>query len=269
MNIYRTEAIVLKDYDLGEQDKIVALYSRKYGKIKVVAKGARGIKSRFASLIQPLSYNSLLIYKNRKEGLDILSECVAKYQFLKIKKDLVKFAYACYLTELIDKLTEEEESQFLLFQLLLRALFILEETSQCSINLLIEGFQLKLLSILGYRPYLERCVNCGKDISSVSSFYFSLKLGGLLCNNCQNVDEKKIGFSREAFLLMKRLLFLSLEKIPEQKKDGNIEKEVEILLRTYFSYWGQIRMPTRCFIHSFEELDLMKQGDISETGRRD
>jgi len=268
MNIYKTEAIVLKDYDLGEQDKIVTFYSRRYGKIKVLAKGARGIKSRFASLIQPLSYNSLLVYKSRRGNLDILSECVAKYHFLEIKRDLVKFAHACYLTELINILTEQEESQSLLFQLLLRTLFILEKTSQYSINLLIEGFQLKLLNLLGYRPCLERCVNCGKDISSISSFYFSLKLGGLLCNNCQNVDEKKVGFSRGAFLLMKRLLFLSLEKIPEQKKDRNIEKEIEMLLRTYFSYWGQIKMPTRCFIHKFEGLDLMKQGDISGTGRR-
>ena len=92
MNIYKTEASVLKDYDLGEQDKIIVFYSRRYGKIKVIAKGARRIKSKFAPLIQPPSYNSLLIYENRKGNLDVLSECVAKCQFLKIKKDFANKA---------------------------------------------------------------------------------------------------------------------------------------------------------------------------------
>jgi len=260
MNMYKTEAIVLKDYDLGEQDKIVVFYSRRYGKIKMIAKGARGIKSRFASLIQPPSYNSLLVYKSRKGNLDILSECATRYHFLEIKKDLVRFAYVCYLVELIDRLTEQKELQSSpsVFQLLLRILFLLEKSSKHSLNLLTKSFQLKLLSILGYQPYLEKCVNCGKDSNLTGSFYFSSKLAGLRCDNCQGIDKEKMSFSRETFLLMRRLIFLSLEKIPEQKRNKDIEKEIEMVLRAYFSYWGQIKMPSCRFIHSFQRLELGK-----------
>lgn len=258
MNIYKTEAILLKDYDLGEQDKIVVLYSRRYGKTKVVAKGARRIKSRFAPLIQPPSYSSLLISKNRKGTLDILSECAVKHHFLEIKKDLIRFAYACYLIELIDKLTEEEEFQPSLFQLLLRVLFLLEKSSKHSLNLLVEGFQLKLLNVLGCQPYLEGCINCRKDVGSIVSFYFSLRLGGLLCENCQRVDKKRMSFSKEALLLMRRLLYLSLEKIPEQKIDKKMEKKIEVTLRAYFSYQEQIKMPPSCFINGFKKLELMQ-----------
>lgn len=258
MNIYKTEAILLKDYDLGEQDKIVVLYSRRYGKTKVVAKGARRIKSKFAPLIQTPSYSNLLISKNRRGTLDILSECVVKYHFLEIKRDLLRFAYACYLIELIDELIEQEEFQHSLFQLLLRVLFLLEKISKDSLNLLIEGFQLKLLNILGCRPYLEGCINCGKDVCSVGSFYFSLRLRGLICENCQRVDKKGMSFSKEALLLMGRLLCLSLEKIPEQKTDEKTEKEIEGFLRAYFSYQEQIKMPSFCFINGFKKLELMQ-----------
>lgn len=258
MNIYKTEAIVLKDYDLGEQDKIVVFYSRRYGKIRAIAKGARGIKSRFACVIQPPSYNSLLIYKNRKGSLDVVSECIAKYQFLGIKKDLVRFAYVCYLIELIDKLTEQGESQSSLFRILLKSLFLMESIPKCSLGLLIESFQLKLLNILGYQPYLEGCINCGKKVSSTSYFYFSLRLGGLLCQNCKSIDGRRVSLSREAFLLMRRLLFLKLEEISGEKINKEIVKETEAVLRTYLSYQGQIKMPDSCFIHNFKKLELMQ-----------
>jgi len=258
MNIYKAEAIILKDYDLGEQDKIIVFYSRQYGKIKAIVKGARRIKSKFASLIQPPSYNSLLVYKNRKGNLDVLSECVAKHQFLKIKKDLLRFAYVCYLIELIDKLTEQGESQSSLFRLLLKILFLMENTSKCSLNLLIESFQLKLLNILGYQPCLQRCINCGKNVSSISYFYFSLRLGGLLCGNCKSIDEKRVSFSQEAFLLMRHLLSLRLEEVSGEKTNKGIEKEIEMILRAYFSYQGQIKMPDPCFIYNFEKLEMME-----------
>ncbi len=258
MNIYKTEAIVLKDYDLGEQDKIIVFYSRGCGKIRAVAKGARGIKSRFACMIQAPSYNSLLIYKNRKGGLDLISECIAKYQFLGIKKDLVRFAYVCYLIELIDKLTEQGESQSSLFRILLKSLFLVESIPKCSLDLLIESFQLKLLNILGYQPYLKGCINCGKKVSSISCLCFSLRLGGLLCENCKSIDERRVSLSREAFLLMRHLLFLKLEEVSGEKTDKEIVKEVAVILRTYLCYQGQIKMPDPCFIHDFKKLELMQ-----------
>lgn len=258
MNLYKTEAIVLKDYDLGEQDKIVVFYSRRYGKVRAVAKGARRIKSRFACVIQPPSYSSLLIYKNRRGGLDVVSECVAKHQFSGIKEDLVRFAYVCYVIELIDKLTEEGESQSSLFQILLKSLFLMESIPKCSLNLLIESFQLKLLNILGYQPYLKGCINCEKRVSSTSYFYFSLRLGGLLCENCKSIDERRVSLSREVFLLMRRLLSLELEEISGEKINKEIVKETEVILRTYLSYQAQIKMPDSYFIHSFEKLELMQ-----------
>ena len=259
MNIYKTEAIVLKDYDLGEQDKIVVLYSVRYGKIRAIAKGARGIKSRFACVFQPPSYDSLLIYKNRKGSLDIVSECVSKYQFSGIKRDLVRYAYVCYMIELVDKLTEQGESQSSIFQILLKSIFLMESISKDSLDLLMESFELKLLNVLGYQPYLEGCINCEKKVSSISYFYFSLELGGLLCESCKNMDERRVNLSREASLLMRRLLFLKLEEISGEKINKEIVKETGVILRTYLSYQSQIKMPDSCFIHNFRKLELVQR----------
>lgn len=255
MILYKTEAIVLRDYDLGEQDKIVVFYSLKYGKIKVVAKGARRIKSRFAPLIQLLSYDILLIHKNGKKSLDTLNEGKIKYYFPEIKKDLLRFVYGCYLVELVDKLVDEEEPHPFLFQLLLKALFLLEKGSKHTLDLLMRSFELKLLSVLGYEPCLEECVNCRKDKKLIKSFYFSLKLGGLLCERCQEADEGKISISEKTALLMNYLLSSSLKKVFQQRVDKNVQKEIEMILRAYFSYQGQRKMFTPHFIHSFKKLE--------------
>lgn len=255
MILYKTEAVVLRDYDLGDQDKIVVFYSPKYGKIKVVAKGARRIKSRFAPLVQLLSYDILLIHKNGEKSLDTLNEGEIKYYFPEIKKDLLRFAYSCYLVELVDKFVGEREPHPFLFQLLLKTLFLLEKGSKYTLNLLMRSFELKLLSVLGYRPYLEGCVNCRRDTKLIKSFYFSLRLGGLLCGSCQEVDKGRINISKKASLLMSYLLFSSLEKVFQQKVDKSVQKEIELTLRAYFSYQGQRKMFTPRFIHSFEKLE--------------
>ncbi len=259
MILYKTEAIVLRDYDLGDQDKIVVFYSPKHGKIKVVAKGARRIKSRFAPLIQLLSYDILLIHKNRKKSLDTLNEGEIKYYFPQIKRDLVRFAYGCYLVESVDKFVGEREPHPGLFQLLLTTLFLLEKGPKYTLNLLMRSFELELLSILGYEPYLEGCVNCGKALELIESFYFSLKLGGFLCSSCQGVDKERIPISKKASLLMSELFFSSLKKVFQQKIDKSVEREIEMILRAYFFYQGQGKMFTPHFIYSFKRLECIRR----------
>ena len=43
---YRAEAIVLKHHDWGEADRILTVFTREHGKLRVIAKGVRKIRSR-------------------------------------------------------------------------------------------------------------------------------------------------------------------------------------------------------------------------------
>lgn len=259
MNFYKTEAIVLRDYDLGEQDKIVLFYSRKYGKIKTVVKGARRIKSRFSSAIQPPSYDTLVVYKSRRGDLDTLSECKIKHPFLKIRKSLVRFAYSSYLAELIIKLTEEGEPCAVLFYLLLKSLFLLERISEPHLHLLIHSFELKLLDILGYRPSLEKCVNCGKKMELIKSPHLSIRLGGILCEACQKEDKKGLVVSKKLIKLMEHLLYLRLERACQLKVNEDMEGQLEMVLESHLSHHLRGEMATPLFIRNFERLELGKK----------
>jgi len=255
MTFYKTEAIVLRDYDLGEQDKIVVFYSRNYGKIKIVTKGARRIKSKFSSAIQPPSYDMLVVYKSQRGDLDTLSECKIKHPFIKIRKSLVRFAYSSYLAELIIKLTEDGEPAPVLFYLLLKSLFLLERVPEQNLNLLSRGFELKLLDILGYRPCLEKCVNCGKRIKFIKSLHLSIGLGGVLCEACQEEDKKRLAVSRQLIKLMEHLLYLRGEKICQLKIDKNIERELGVVSGALLSHQLRREMLTPSFIRNLKRLE--------------
>ena len=61
--IVSTDAIVLRSMKYGETSKIVTLYSKKFGKIKVIAKGARSAKSKFGASLEPMMHSSVIFYK--------------------------------------------------------------------------------------------------------------------------------------------------------------------------------------------------------------
>ena len=256
MRLYKSEVIVLRDYDLGEQDKIVVFYSRRYGKIKVVAKGARRTKSRFAAQVQPPSYNSLVIHEATRSGLDTLNECKINYPFIGIRKNLLRFAYSCYLAELIDKFLGEEQPNSHLFELLVKTLFCLERIPKQNLSLLMRSFEIKLLEILGYGLHLNRCINCGKERGKIQSLFISIKLGGLLCGDCQREDKNRLEVSKKTVLLMDYLLYSSLKKTIQQSFDKAIEIELEAILKKYLSYQLSREMITSRFICISEKLEL-------------
>ena len=256
MSLFKTYAIVLRDYDLGEQDKIVVFYSRRYGKIKVVAKGARRIKSRFAAQVQPSSYNTVVIHKATRSGLDTLTECKINYPFIGIRKNLLRFAYSCYLAELIDKFLQEEQPNSHLFELLVKTLFCLERISKQKLSLLMRSFEVKLLKILGYGLYLSRCINCGKERGKIQGLFISIKLGGLLCGDCQEEDENRLEVSKKTVLLMDYLLYSSLKKIVQQNFDKATETELEAILKKCLSYQLSRELITSRFVCTSEKLEL-------------
>ncbi|MFO7820042.1 MAG: DNA repair protein RecO, partial [Halanaerobacter sp.] len=57
MPLFDTDAIVLRHYELGEADKIIVLFTKERGKIRVVAKGVRKTKSTLAAGLEPFTYN--------------------------------------------------------------------------------------------------------------------------------------------------------------------------------------------------------------------
>jgi DNA repair protein RecO (recombination protein O) len=184
--ICRDEAIVLKTRDFRETSKIAVFYSKNSGKISGILKGIRKDPRKFASQLNFLSINEIIYYKKRFSELHLVSQCDSKRTFGCISKDVVKFGIACFCAELIDSVMPLEDAHPDVYDLLIKLMDSLEETSKP--QKLIYNFTLKALAFSGFQPHLESCVSCHNSIKTKA--FFSHRFGGLLCFKCAGEDDR-------------------------------------------------------------------------------
>mgnify|MGYP006275185139 CR=1 FL=1 len=227
MPLFDTDAIVLRHYELGEADKIIVLYTKERGKIRVVAKGVRKTKSTLAAGLEPFTYNHVLVYQGNSD-LGNLSQCEIEESFADLRNDFVKMSYASYTAELVNELMIDKDVNKMLFDLLLITYQLLVKTDKN--NLIIRTFELKLLDLLGYRPYLSHCVKCGNELDE--NFKFSFKAGGVVCQDCaESNEDKKISLGTVKF--MQRLLDLNYKGIMKLSLPKYAKNELKLIIPNY------------------------------------
>lgn len=176
MPTYLTDAFTLRNFPLGENDRIVVLLTPE-GLKRAVAKGARKSGSSLGGRTEPLLRCKFLLAKGK--NLDVISQCETIQAFSPLRRDLDRLLYGLSLAKLTMNCLGEQESDFDLFDSFGRALAAL-----CSLHppLVSLWYELHLLSILGYAPSLEACVHCGTPVEE--DCRFSPAEGGVLCPRC-------------------------------------------------------------------------------------
>ena len=124
MSTYKTKTISLKSQPFAEADKLVTLFSREQGKIRVVAKSARRVPSRLGGRVEAFTYADCFIAKGR--SLDILSQCEVLDTFQSLRDDPEASRVGLYFLKLVDSGTAEGQPNPELFDLLLKGLTALK-----------------------------------------------------------------------------------------------------------------------------------------------
>jgi DNA repair protein RecO (recombination protein O) len=106
---YSTQAIVLRNRNLGEKDRIMTLLSPEIGKFCAVAKGSRAPKSKLAAVSQPFTFARFLVARGR--SLDIATQAEVEQAHTHIAGDLLRTAWATYLCELCDFVPEHQPDE--------------------------------------------------------------------------------------------------------------------------------------------------------------
>ena len=202
-----TPAIVLRSWPLGESDKIVSFLTEGHGKLTGLAKGAKRSKKRFVNSLEPFSFVNLNFQERSHSSLAFILGCELQKSYKKLVSSLEKIAFASYCVEITDRLIGEREENRLIFDHLNKSLSYLE-TEETSVTFLI-GFELKLLSLAGYRPFLDSCRRCGLHPSLYEPvqmpegrWCFSFRDGGILCAACSKLRKEIMPISRETLNLM-------------------------------------------------------------------
>ncbi|MFZ1684547.1 MAG: DNA repair protein RecO [Candidatus Zixiibacteriota bacterium] len=263
MALAKSEGVLLKAFNWAESSRTVVFFTREYGKLAIVDRGGRSIKSKRGRLI-PFAVLELTFYKSDREARGYISdaELIRTFEF-QADGTLGRLAYGSAACELLYLLLPEEESQQGLFTYFLSYLELIDKADKRGLPSLFVTFFLRLLSHLGYHPSLSYCVACGSDIEekwvSGAEIPFSAQRGGMVCQACADDGERYIWVSRETFEALTRLQTASLEEASATQLGFAQAQSMVDLLTAFLTYQSGMKSDLK----SLEFLDKLKNSHLA------
>lgn len=243
--IIKTEAIVLKSMRYRDTSKIVTLYSRRFGKIKGIAKGARDVKNKFGAALEPMTVASVVLYKKEHRDIQLISQCDIVHRFKRINTDMDRMAVALSVLEIVYQVTHDEEENQPLYSLIVHTLEAIDRVEK-NVENLFYAFEIRLASLFGYAISFDKCLKCRNSIRfglSTGSFLFDIGKGGLWCPECVRTHERgdfmsgsKVLISAQAAKLLERLSQAQLDSVHTLDDSKAVGNEVDEVLRLYLRY---------------------------------
>lgn len=215
--------------NMGDYDKMVTLLTPDLGKIGCAAKGARRPKSTLMAGTQFLCFGDFLVYKGA--GSYHINSCEPIEIFYNLRLDLEKLTYASKVAKIVNDVTDENQNTYRILQLTLNTIYIISESDK-NLDFVLSIFKIRLLSLLGFRPVIDKCTNCKcKD----NLRYFSFRDSGLKCEACGRQDKGAIEISDTTIKAIKYIIMSDPKKIYSFELSEQNKKELELVSKLYLN----------------------------------
>ncbi len=213
--IIKDKGVVLKKRNFRETSKLVSIFSENSGKINLIAKGVRTLKSKLSAVLEPMNFIEFVYYKKATRDLQFLSSADFIDDFTHVKSDFDKIQSAFALLELTNLFVHENESNSVLFQKLVESLTTLNSRSLKS-RLILIYYIVHLLDSGGYPVLHSYCPSCNKtSLEQKDDNYFSRHFG-IVCAKCGKSNHE---FYKLTKLQFETLINSSLGRISELEKN--------------------------------------------------
>ncbi|MCA1039081.1 DNA repair protein RecO [Bacillus infantis] len=243
----KCEGIVLRTVNYGESNKIVTLYTREWGKVGVMARGAKKPNSRLSAVTQPFTYGYFLV--QRSSGLGLMQQGEMVSSMRSIREDIFLTAYASYIVDLTDKTVEEKKPNPFHFELLHQTLNYMNEGYDPEI--MVNIYEMKMLNPLGLYPVLDKCSVCG---STDGHFSFSIREGGLLCHRCLEKDPYHYKISPAALKLLRLFYYFDLSRLGNISVKPETKAELKKIISAYYNEYSGLSLKTRKFLDQMDKM---------------
>jgi DNA repair protein RecO (recombination protein O) len=241
---YKARAIVLKTYRLGENDKIIKLYSFEKGIISAVAKGVLKPKSRFGARLE--LYNILDLEITSGRSIDIISQTEIIGSFKNISSDFYKYSFSQIIADIILKTQSEDLYSNNLFKLLYVVLkkiddLVLEDIR--SLEKITSFFIAKLLILMGYAPILSNCGMCSSEISiNEKNLYFSITMGSAICQQCSYNNKTGYVLNYQSYHYLKKLFEVQIKELESLEIEDKMLVRILNILGNYLIYHADAKI---------------------------
>ncbi len=186
MEPMQTDALVIRQQNYSEADRILTLFSKELGIISVMAKGARKFKSHQAGATQLFTYGRFNVVPGK--NMYTLRGAVCEESFFSVAASIENLALAQYLCDLAYLAIGPENPDEGILSLLLNTLYLLSKGDK-NPALLKAVYEFKLCAHAGFAPNTSCCMRCG---SADALCAFSPAMGGTLCTSCGAADAIKL-----------------------------------------------------------------------------
>ena len=238
----KCEGIIIRTTNYGETNKIVTLYTREWGKVGVMARGAKKPNSRLAAVTQLFTYGYFLVQKS--SGLGGLQQGEIISSMRSIREDNILTAYASYIVDLTDKSIDDRKPNPFLFELVYQTLNLINEGYDAEI--IVNIFEMKMLNTLGLYPVLNQCSICGH---TEGHFSFSIREGGLICHRCLEKDPYHLKISPSAVKLLRLFYYLDLARLGNVSVKSETKVELKQVISAYYDEYSGLNLKTKKFLN--------------------
>jgi DNA repair protein RecO (recombination protein O) len=244
--LQKCEGIVIRSTDYGETNKVVTLYTREWGKIGVMARGAKKTNSRLSAITQLFTYGYFLV--QRGSGLGSLQQGEMISSMRSIREDIFLTAYSSYIVELTDKGTDEKKPNPFLFELLYQTLNYLNEGFDQDV--LMNIYEMKMLNVMGLYPILNQCSVCS---STDGHFSFSIREGGFICHRCLEKDPYHFKISQATVKLLRVFNYIDLSRLGNISVKPETKTEIKKIITAYYDEYSGLHLKTKKFLNSMDQ----------------
>jgi len=244
----KTDALVLKTQKWSETSKIAHLYTRKWGRISILAKGAMRPKAKFWGHLETFSLIEAMVYKKPSDRLQLLSQCLLRDAFGGLYTEPERAGYGFAAVEFLERHTFEEGNDALFDWTVFNFRFW-QRLIGHRLALAFYEYLLVALGHLGYRPAIESCRICGREPEEGRRVMFDRAGGGVICRRCATEDAHYQVLSGGAYRRIKNAVNGSIEWESEQSPSpAEVDEIIEVVESFYGYHLGGGRLKALEFV---------------------
>jgi DNA repair protein RecO (recombination protein O) len=228
MALGKSPAVVIGSFPLGESDRVVTFFSREYGKVRGVARAARRPRSRFSGALELFTLGQLVFFDTGRSDLLRVDHFDVLRPLARLRDDLDRLGHASWLVECVNRLTADRDPNVALYGLLTRSLRAMEVARPGRVAVY---FVARALDVLGHRPRLDACTECGRPAPFPRA---RLGEGGLVCDGCAPGLPALVPISTGATTGLERLRASAWDEVVAMPL-GRLEGELKLVLEAHLT----------------------------------
>ena len=232
------EGFILTETPYGETSKIINVFTKDYGIIGIMCKGAKSLKSKNRVSTMRLNYAKFNIYY-KKDKLSQLVSADILNPLKKIKSDIVLISYLNYLAELTNQVIKQSNNLAIYDEFIAAILKIEEGLDPLVITNILE---IKYLAELGVLFSLDECVMCGSKTSIAT---IDADKGGFICLNCLT---NEVIVDKKVIKMLRMYYYVNIKSISNIKVEDNIKDVINKFLDMYYERYTGLYLNSKNFL---------------------